>query len=198
MKKTVAILTILIITLTLTSCSLFGELSDLIFKREETLICYGVVTHLDELDNTCLYVPRTGHISFPSLKDGSSAEYDVGDIVKLTFTVKGGDLPIMESFPARFGQPADKAEVKDSAASIEFIDGKWLYDNDIPEGLDPRAGDEIIINKGESEYARADVKAVSDGRFHLELRLSGEMKDFLGELFADGLSMTVVEDIIFY
>ena len=180
MKKILSLGILFVMLFSLCSCNLswliFGDVDWDAHQKVDT-VYYGVGVHIEELDNTCVFIPEVGHVSMPRTNDGEYPEFDVGDLIEIRFAF-GSDLSILECFPARFAADAKDVKVKKANIGLEVVDYKTLITVDIPEGLDVSVGDGIILmtkcveDEESIEVNYADcivVVAVNDGRMTLSI-----------------------------
>ena len=180
MKKIFAIVIIFAMLFSLCSCNLswlIGGNVDWDAHQKVDTVYYGVGVHIEELNNTCVFIPKIGHVSMPRTVDGEYPEFGEGDLVEIRFAF-GADLSIMECFPARFAADAKDVKVKKANIGLEVVDYKTVVTVDIPEGLDVSVGDGIILmiksveNEESNEVNYADcivVEDVEEGRMTLSI-----------------------------
>ena len=180
MKKIFAIVIIFAMLFSLCSCNLswlIGGNVDWDAHQKVDTVYYGVGVHIEELNNTCVFIPKIGHVSMPRTKDGEYPEFDVGDLIEIRFAF-GSDLSILECFPARFAADAKDVKVKKANIGLKVVDYKTVVTVDIPEGLDVGVGDGIILiiksveNEESTEVNYADcivVEDVEEGRMTLSI-----------------------------
>ena len=194
MKRLVAtLLTVAALTLTLCACSL-GNIPDNGGNDEDNgaVAMYGVVTHIGELNNTCIFFPESGHMTVPRLKGGaSSPEYNVGDVIRVVFTPGEYGIPVMESFPGQFGIEADSLTSRHTNAELSYVDGKWYFGEKAPSGVELTESETVnYFNVEKNEiYCVATVKSLNDGRYTVELDSSVNMTEFLERFFYGALEL---------
>lgn len=161
-------------------CDLFGGIpwDD---HQVEDAVFYGVGAHIDDLNNTCVFVPRIGHVSMPNLKEGEKPSFKEGDLIEMIFK-KSGDIAILESFPAQFGAPADEINVKSASIELEYGDCGFLITLDTPENLsDIRKGDSLVMKTKvadsgylDKEYAAFTVSEATSERMTLSFDVTAD------------------------
>ena len=185
MKKISFLLVILLSMLLITSCSISNIIwGDAVWDghQKENTVYYGVGYRIDDLNNTCVYIPSVGHVTMPSTKDGVSPKFKVGDLVKITFS-GGDDIAILESYPAQFGVRAEGIEVMDASVGLEWSVDGFLITFDLPKNAsDTKVADVLImktlVKDGDTsiykDFAHAEVKEVRDGKMTLTFDVSAD------------------------
>ena len=179
MKKMLSLGILFVMLFSLCSCNLswliFGDVDWDAHQKVDT-VYYGVGVHIEELDNTCVFIPEVGHVAMPRTNDGEYPEFDVGDLIEIRFAF-GSDLSILECFPARFAADAKDVRVKKANVGLEVVDYKTVITVDIPEGLDVSARDRLVLKMQygeekdflEKNYAYCNVEAVEESRMTLSI-----------------------------
>ena len=179
MKKILGLVILSVMLFSLCSCNLswliFGDVDWDAHQKVDT-VYYGVGVHIEELDNTCVFIPEVGHVSMPRTNDGEYPEFDVGDLIEIRFAF-GSDLSILECFPARFAADAKDVKVKKANVGFEISDGIPRFTVDIPEGLEVSARDRLVLKMKygeekdflEKNYAYCNVEAVEESRMTLSI-----------------------------
>ena len=185
MKKISALLITLLCSLLITSCSIADIIwGDAVWDEDQKVntVYYGVGYHIDDLDNTCVYIPSVGHVAMPSTEDGSRPNFKAGDLIKITFS-GDEDIAILESYPAQFGARAEDVKVADANVGLEWSDEGFLITLDVPEDLSGvKEADVLVMKKlvtdGDTtlnkDFSRAEVKGVRDGRMTLSFDVSAD------------------------
>ncbi len=195
MKKFLSlILLTALICFSITSCNLSGLNLDFGDRdsKEQTVIMYGVVTHLEDLNNTCVFFASSGHMTMPRLKSGEAVpEYEVGDLVKVVFTTDQYGIPVMESFPGQFGIEADEVEIKKADVSLFYEENIYFYSDRIPDDSDLTVGDSIIlfstVEGQRKELAEGELTDAGEELFTVELDSYGDLESILKYRFEHGL-----------
>lgn len=198
MKKLITlVLVTAILSLSLISCDLSFFNLDALGRRdeaEETVVMYGVGTHIHDLDHTCVYFASSGHMVLPRLKSGEEKpEFEVGDLIRVTFTTDKNGIPIMESFPGQFGAEADEIVVKEAEVDLYYLDNEFCYGDAIPDGGEIAVGETYIlfttVNGERKDVAEGEIIAVEEGTYSMKLLPYGEVEDVIKYRFEYGLSL---------
>lgn len=147
MKKILSFVMSLSILFSLCSCDplrlILGD-TDWDAHQWEDPVYYGVGVHIEELNNTCVFIPKIGHVSMPRTKDGKYPEFKAGDVIEITFSPRD-DVLIMESFPAGFSADAKEVKVKESNVELTLCDNGYLVTIDVPYTVsEPSVGEKLI------------------------------------------------------
>lgn len=122
----------------------------------DQVVLYGVIEDVD-IDGTVwklVNIPGMGSMEIPEAEEVYPCiEYDFhglqhGDLVRVTFP-KGAEPPVMETYPGRFGEQAEKIEVLGLDFGLSY-QGENVYYVTVPYGLIPnienlQTGDQIRI-----------------------------------------------------
>ena len=175
-----------------TSNSLFGGAHWDEHQRPQKTF-YGVGDYVDELNNTCLFIPGIGHITMPATKEAVTPEFKPGDLVEIVFDGKE-DVAIMESYPARFSAKADEITVKSANVELKMENGEAELTVDQPTELaDISQGDSFVLTtlidekdgKITKEFANCEVLKVENGRmtFTFDVEVSEMLRELMhGEI----------------
>ena len=198
MKKLITLfLVAVILSLSLISCDTSFFSFDAFGRRdeiEETVVMYGVGTHIHDLDHTCVYFASSGHMVLPRLKSGEDKpSFQVGDLIRVTFTTDKNGIPIMESFPGQFGAEADEILVKEAEVSLYYLDNQVYYGDAIPDGGEIELGETYIlfatVDGERKNLSEGEITKVENGLYTMRLELYGEAEDVLKYRFEYGLSL---------
>lgn len=208
LTKALLILLLIFAIISMSSCEALGGLlgSDGAdgegSEKDKTLYALGV--RIDELNNTCLFIPGIGEVSMPTTADGESVSFTVGDVVRIKFNRPVDEISIMECYPARF--PSDvvsEIDVKEGDYEIKVGDGKILFSDKI-EGFidDVSVGDDVtfgIVKSAEQSgalsvtiinpYCDGKVTELSDARYTLALECE-DAEDLLSILFENTIKIS--------
>lgn len=188
MKKLFASLSLILILLSLLlSCGKDGK------EADGSVTYYGSVVYIEELNNTCVFIPGIGEVELPRLEDKSAPTIKRGDLVRIRFD-SGNDLSIMESYPARFGAFAAEIEVKNIGLAIERVGDEYRLYGDIPKEIGNLSlGEELLIAKkngeSEKEILRGQIVSLTDKTFSLTLDRDTELSILLKELFSSSITI---------
>ena len=198
MKKIISLILLsILLCLSLVSCDLsFFNLEALGLrdKKEQTVVMYGAVVYINDLNNTCVFFANGGHITMPRLKSGEAvSEYEVGDLVRASFTTDEYGIAIMESFPGQIGVGADEIVIKEANVNIYYVDSVLYYTDEIPEGLSLSEGDEVTlfstVEGAKKELTLGKITETSDGLFTIEIDSFEVLEALLKHRFEYGVSV---------
>ena len=196
MKKIIsAILLTLVFCLCFVSCDFSFNGFDVDGGEDSTTVMYGVCIHIGDLNQTCVFFPGIGHMTLPALASGEEKpEFDVDDLVKITFGKNVDDIPIMESFPGQFGAKAEEILVKKANIGFEITDSGILFSHDASDGLSLSCEDEITLSVIKENLTKAigegKVTETKDGRFSANIDIFGTEKEFLSLIFENELKIS--------
>lgn len=198
MKKIVSlILLTATLCLSLASCDLsqldLSALGNRDEGKEKTVTMYGVVVHLEEFNNTCVYFASGGHITMPRLESGEKVSgYEVGDLVKASFTTVGDGVAIMESFPGQIGIGADEIVIKKASVNVFSIEEDIYYVDEIPEDATLSIGECVSLSSlksGENKaLAEGEITDTEGGLYTIKLKSYGDLETLFMHRFEYGLS----------
>ena len=173
---------------------------------------YGVVRHLEEFNQLVIYIPDIGDVAIPESEstlavfDGCSASENQsyklkeGDLVAVNFKYEKswdeGGVPIMESYPARFGRNASVIEALAENITFEKTDKGYIFS--FPQSYKTESftvGEEIYFffhgGKNGAAYkefiAEGIVTNVSSERISVKLTAIDSEKDFLEKYLSSSI-----------
>lgn len=192
MKKALCLILTFVFAISLCSCEAFGGLfggKDWDAHQKQKTVFYGVGDHIEDLNNTCVFIPGVGHVSMPMLEDGTTPEFKSGDLIEIVFGENADDLAIMESFPARFAAKASEITVKPANVKLKMDSNETSLTLDLPSELEGISeGDSFIVTtlveEGErkivKDFAVCKLVTVENGR--MTFTFDVDVKDLLREL----------------
>lgn len=192
MKKALCLVLSFVFAISLCSCEAFGGLfggADWDAHQKKETVFYGVGDHIEDLNNTCVFIPGVGHVSMPELENGTTPEFKSRDLIEIVFGENVEDLAIMESFPARFAAKASQITVKPANVKLKMDSDATTLTLDLPSALDGiSAGDSFIITtlveEGEGKIVKdfAVCKLVTAENGRMTFTFDVDAKDLLREL----------------
>ena len=154
MKKIFSLVILFAMLFSLCSCDLswliWGEV-DWDAHQKVDPVYYGVGVHIKELDNTCVFIPKVGHVSMPRKADGEYPEFEAGDVIEITFSSRD-DVAIMECFPAMFSADAKEVKVKGANVELTSCDSGYLITIDVPYTVSEPSVGETLICKARDKF----------------------------------------------
>ena len=185
MRKIICAFIVLSLSVALCSCDGMFD-----FGNDEKIVFYGVGDYVTELENTCVFLVGVGRVSMPELNDGTIPDFKAGDLIEITFTAKGEELAIMESYPARFAARASEIKVISADVKMEYKDDGYRLVMDIPDNIaDVAVGDRLICDIPSGEGIACKIENIDGDK--MTVKPDTDMSDLIRCMIYSNMSFSV-------